>query len=411
MPDSTAPRQPRHAQLLLPLLAELAARGGQARPRDLYDPIADRLSLPAAVRDQTATVGGQTIKLYPRRVRWVEQTAKAHGLIAQPARGLWRLTDQAARDLPFIRRGLVVTVLTTADDAGLLFWAYAQDALTVLHEGSVDLIWTSPPYPLQRDGKGYGTQDSRTWLREMIALCAQWIPLLSPTGSLMIELGHVYEPGRPAQDIYPARLEVALRDQLGLYCCQHLYSENPTHLPTPLPWTVTTPCRTRPTIEPILWFAPDPAAVAADNRRVLRPYTAAGRRALRQPTRQAGNRPSGITFGPASFARDNGGSIPADLIRAPGGTGNRYYYDAERRAGQQPGPAVTPEPLLQFCISLATQPGALIYNPFCGTATTCKVAHQEGRRWIGSDRNLDALRAAARRLTAAAIPHTAHWPL
>jgi len=357
---------PAHTQLLLPLLEELKAQGGQARPRDLYDGVAERVGLEPEARRATVPVGHQDVNLFERRVRWVRQTAVVAGLVCTPERGLWSLTQMGVAKLPRIRRGTVVTVLETADGNGFLFWAWAEDTVAVIEAESVDLIWSSPPYPLNRDIKGYGTSGTRQWVDGMLRLCERWRGLMAPTGSLMLDLGYVYQAGLPAHDLYVERFAVGMEDQLGLKLCQHLYWQNPNRLPTPIKWAAIDRTRLRTTVEPILWFSASPHRVNADNRRVLRPYTKSGLRAMRQPANQAGQRPSGYQLGRKSFARDNGGSIPGDVITAAGNQGNAYYYKAERDAGHRPGRAVVAEAVARFCIQFATERGDLVYDPFCG---------------------------------------------
>jgi DNA modification methylase len=44
-----------------------------------------------------------------------------------------------------------------------------------------------------------------------------------------------------------------------------------------------------------------------------------------------------------------------------------------------------PEALLKRIINLATDPGDLVADFFCGSGTTLAVAEKLGRRWIGCD--------------------------
>ena len=47
--------------------------------------------------------------------------------------------------------------------------------------------------------------------------------------------------------------------------------------------------------------------------------------------------------------------------------------------------AVFPEEIPEFCIDVFSNENDLVYDPFVGSGTTCKVASRMGRRWIGSD--------------------------
>jgi hypothetical protein len=87
----------------LPLLESLAEAGGRARPRDVYDRVADALSIDPTARDATREcTDGQSYKVFEQQVRWARQTAVAQGLIAG-ARGRWELTDAAYTKLGKIR--------------------------------------------------------------------------------------------------------------------------------------------------------------------------------------------------------------------------------------------------------------------------------------------------------------------
>ena len=67
-------------------------------------------------------------------------------------------------------------------------------------QGRVQLILTSPPYPLNRK-KSYGNltgDDYRRWFVELALLFAK---LLRPDGSIVIELGNAWIRGRPVQSL------------------------------------------------------------------------------------------------------------------------------------------------------------------------------------------------------------------
>ena len=63
-----------------------------------------------------------------------------------------------------------------------------------------------------------------------------------------------------------------------------------------------------------------------------------------------------------------------------------------------PGYQVTPEALCRILIDATTPAQGLVVDPYCGTGTTCKVAHELGRRSIGIDTNGDYLSRARRRV-------------
>lgn len=61
-------------------------------------------------------------------------------------------------------------------------------------------------------------------------------------------------------------------------------------------------------------------------------------------------------------------------------------------------PTQKPEALLQRIISVATKPGDLVIDCFCGSGTTAAAAQKLGRRWIGCDINKGAIQTTVKRL-------------
>ena len=55
-----------------------------------------------------------------------------------------------------------------------------------------------------------------------------------------------------------------------------------------------------------------------------------------------------------------------------------------------------PLPLLTRIIEASSNPGDTVFDPFCGCATTIEAAHNLGRRWIGVDIAIHAIRSRRR---------------
>ena len=55
-----------------------------------------------------------------------------------------------------------------------------------------------------------------------------------------------------------------------------------------------------------------------------------------------------------------------------------------------------PVELLERIIAASTDPGDVVFDPFCGCATTLEAAHKLGRRWIGIDIAIHAIKRVAR---------------
>lgn len=389
-------RAPTHKQLLLPLLKELQVRGGRAKPGELYDALADRFAVSEDIRSAEVTYrNGRTTNLWTRHVRWARQTAVAQGLIADRTKGVWELAEGGRNVLENATPGIIVTVFETSD--GFALWAHAEDAAAVIERGSLDLIFTSPPYPMLTDKRGYGTMDTASWLDWMTDLGSQWKELLTDTGSLVVNLGPAWFRGTPTQSAYLERFTLRMLDDVGYHLADRLYWENPSKLPAPRPWVAIRRMRVRPSVETLLWFSKT-AWPKADNRNVLVPY------AETTVERWIGNedaggviRPSGHDIGKGSFARDNGGAIPGSVIRVAAGASRDVWRQKCREAGVPLHPATMPGRVAEFVIKLTTDEGDVVYDPFFGSGTTGAVARRLGRRWIGSERARVYLRGAALR--------------
>ena len=383
--------RPTHSQLMLPLLQTIEELGGEARPKEVYSVIAERMRIPDEVRNETTAAGGQTVNVFERHIRWARQTAVRKGLIDNSRRGAWKVSKRGKDALGNATPGLVVTVYET--ELGEAIWAMAEDASGFIRDDSVDLLFTSPPYPILR-GKAYGTWAVDEWLEWMGDLATDWRKMLRPTGSLMVNLGTVWQPGQPTVDPYIERFVIKMIDDLGFYLADRLYWHNPTKMAAPMPWVAIKRVRVKQSIEPVLWFSKEPNP-KSDNRRVLQPYKEKTKQRYIGKKSDVVKRPSGYGLGENSFSKDNGGSIPHSLIIEPNSSSNDAYRRACRAAEMPIHPATFPSALPEFAIKLTTEPGDLVYDPFLGSATTAAAAENLGRRWVGSERSLAYLAGSA----------------
>src|SRR5436305_7468579 len=69
-------------------------------------------------------------------------------------------------------------------------------------QGQVQLLFTSPPFPLNQKKK-YGNYQGEDYINWFAAFAPLFADLLTPTGSIVIELGNAWEPGRPVQSLLP----------------------------------------------------------------------------------------------------------------------------------------------------------------------------------------------------------------
>lgn len=81
-------------------------------------------------------------------------------------------------------------------------------------DGAYPLFGKPKPYQLRED------RDTSGWVSAMLHLFEGWRELLTPTGSIMLNLGPVWNPGEPSQSLYVERLLIALEDSLGVKLLQ-----------------------------------------------------------------------------------------------------------------------------------------------------------------------------------------------
>ncbi len=67
-------------------------------------------------------------------------------------------------------------------------------------------------------------------------------------------------------------------------------------------------------------------------------------------------------------------------------------------------PTQKPEALLERIIKASSQQGNIVFDPFCGCATTCAVAEKLGRGWVGIDIAKNAVGILVERLSDSSTP-------
>ena len=396
------PRFPSRSQLVLPLLHSLDEAGGQATPADLYDQVASKINLPQSLRELRAPAGkAGEINLWERQLRNARQNATISGLIENDLhkrkRNLWELTEKGRHGLRNCKPGIVITVFTTSLGTALL--AEAESAIGLIANNSVDLILTSPPYPLTTK-KTYGNLNPDAHVDWLTSLAAGWKEKLTDTGSLILNLADVFTPGAPAVSLYQERLLIRLCDELGFTLAQKFYWENSSKMPGPAEWVCVRRIRVTPSIEQVYWLTNNPTTAKANNRQILRSYSHSMQERIAhggENNQRPNKRPSGHLLKPGAFAIDNGGSIPHNLIIAPNTESNSLYQTRCRQEALPIHPARFPKAIPTFFIQFLTEPGNLVFDPLAGSATTAEAAEALGRHWIISERSLTYLQGAALR--------------
>jgi len=269
--------------------------------------------------------------------------------------------------------------------------------LAKLDDDTVNLVITSPPFALQRQ-KEYGNVDQDAyvdWLTEFGRLVHK---KLRKDGSFVLDLGGSYLKGRPARSLYNFRTLIRLCDDVGFFLAEDFYWFNPSKLPSPIEWVNKRKMRAKDAVNTVWWFSKTDWP-KADISKVLTPYSERMKKLLSNPESyyKPKVRPSGHDIG-MSFAKDNGGAIPSNLLQIPNSESNGQYTKWCKLVGTEMHPARFPEALPEFFIRLLTDPADLVVDIFAGSNTTGSVAERLGRRWQAFEERLDYIAASVFRL-------------
>jgi len=280
---------------------------------------------------------------------------------------------------------------------GRMFQGQAED---VLHDsrfqswkGKVQLIFTSPPFPLQRE-KSYGNRTGDSYSEWLASFAKIWTEYLTADGSIVVEVGNGWNSGTPTMSTTSLKALLAFQEAAGLHLCQEFICFNPARLPSPAEWVTVRRVRVKDSFTRVWWMSPTPNP-KADNRKVLTDYSESMRKLLSRGTYNGGKRPSQHNVGHQSFLTNNGGAIPPNVLVPPGSDepplevlpiSNTASRDRFRRLCKELDldlhPAVMPELLVEFFVNFLTDQGDVVMDPFAGSNTTGSVAQRLERRWL-----------------------------
>lgn len=265
--------------------------------------------------------------------------------------------------------------------------------------GKVNLIFTSPPFPLVRKKK-YGNETGEMYLRWLEDLAPRLSDLLAPDGSIVVEIGNTWTPREPVMSTLPLEALLAFRRAGGLQLCQYVVCHNPARLPSPAQWVTVDRIRLKDSFTHVWWMSRT-TRPKADNRKVLLPYSPSMKRLLKSQTYNAGVRPSGHVVSATGFLSNNGGAIspsvldfatedsrlPESLLRFAGTAWDGDYREYCKSRDLEAHPARMQPELAAFFIKMLTDKRDLVLDPFGGSNTTGAVAEALGRRWIAVEAN------------------------
>jgi DNA modification methylase len=247
-------------------------------------------------------------------------------------------------------------------------------------KGKVNLIFTSPPFPLARKKK-YGNLNGEAYIEWLASYGSIFQKLLTEDGSLVIELGNAWKPGHPVMSLTPIKSLMELKERGNFELCQEFIWYNPSKLPSPAQWVNVERIRVKDAFTRFWWLSKT-SRPRADNRRVLKKYSSSMKLLLKKKEYNFGKRPSEHNIGERSFLTNNNGSIPANVLSIPNTVSRSYYLDYCRQKEITPNPSRMPTKVAKFFIEFLTEKGDLVLDPFAGSNVTGYVAEKCERRWI-----------------------------
>ncbi|WP_142683034.1 DNA-methyltransferase [Chitinophaga polysaccharea] len=263
------------------------------------------------------------------------------------------------------------------------------------YKGKVNLILTSPPFPLNRKKK-YGNlqgQEYIDWLSNLAILFKEY---LADNGSIVIELGNSWEPQRPVMSTFSLKALLSFLEKGEYSLCQQFIWNNPAKLPSPAQWVNVERNRVKDAFTYIWWMSKTDFP-KADNKKVLMEYSSSMKKLLKTGKYNAGTRPSEHNIGEKSFLKDNEGAIPSNIITAANTQSTTNYQLYCKEHDLEPHPARMPSAIPEFFIKFLTDPEDLILDPFGGSNTTGAIAERLNRKWIAIEPNEDYIKGSVGR--------------
>jgi len=214
-----------------------------------------------------------------------------------------------------------------SSELGAMYEGDSRELLRQLPDESIDLIVTSPPFALQHE-KEYGNENQSEYNDWFMSFIPEVRRVLAPHGSLVIEIGGAFKQKWPERSTYQFDLLTRLvdEDEGQLHLAQDFYWFNPAKIPSPIEWVNVRKIRVTDAVTHVWWLSKEinkDSAVEegeqpipeASNQRVLTEYSDSQKKLIETEEYNDGKRSSGWDVDSESFANDNDGAIPKNLIK------------------------------------------------------------------------------------------------
>lgn len=191
---------------------------------------------------------------------------------------------------------------------GQAFSGDALELMATVPDASINLVVTSPPFPLTfRKKELYSTVGESQFVDWLLPYARECQRPLTDDGSFILDLGGVWNKGSATKSLYQHRLLLALCDQLGFHLAQDFYWYSPAALPSPAEWVNVRRVRVKSAVNLVFWLSKT-EQTKADNRGVLKPYSHDMIRLITRGYR-AKERPAGHNI-TKKLQKDHGGADP-----------------------------------------------------------------------------------------------------
>jgi DNA modification methylase len=248
------------------------------------------------------------------------------------------------------------------------------------YKGKINLIFTSPPFPLNRKKK-YGNLNGTDYVEWLTKITTQLKDFLADDGSFVIEIGNSWEENEPTMSTLPLETLLAIKTKGNFKLCQQFVWFNTAKLPSPVQWVNIERIRVKDSFTTIWWLSKS-ATPKANNKNVLEEYSESMKRLLKTQKYNSGKRPSEHDIGEKSFLKNNGGAIPSNVLIAANTASNSDYLNGCKVNGITPHPARMPNFIVEFFIKFLTDKGDIVLDPFGGSNTTGEVSELLKRKWL-----------------------------
>jgi len=260
----------------------------------------------------------------------------------------------------------------------------ASDAMRK-YRGRIQLIFTSPPFPLNRKKK-YGNLQGESYVEWLASFAPIFRDFLKKDGSIVIELGNAWEPGKPVMSNLALKSLLAFQEEGDFNISQQFVAYNKARLPSPAQWVNIERIRVKDSYTNMWWMAPSERP-KADNTKVLKEYSPAMLHLLESGKYSSGKRPSEHNIGKKSFLKNNKGAIPSNVLVVSNTLASDDYMAYCKKRKMPLHPARMPREIPDFFIRFLTDPGDIVLDPFAGSNITGWSSERLGRRWISIEKD------------------------